>query len=282
MGDKIMVKIITDSSSLYTPAEAASMGFTVIPLVVNINNETYRDLAISSKDFMGLISQGHIPTSSQPPIGEVMEVYEQFQGEDVVNICMADGLSGTYQSAVAAKEGLADHKNIHVVNSKTLCGPQRYIVEKALALANEGKSVEEVIAGLQPSIASATSFLIPYDFAFLKRGGRLSPAAATVGGILKLKPVMQTVQDGARIDKFHLARTLGSAADSIVKYAKQHGFNSNYICYVSDADNKAASEQFVARLHKDLPEVEVRTLDLGAAFITQGGPQCIAIQFVKK
>lgn len=277
-----MVKIMTDSSALYTPKEGAEAGFTVIPLVVQINGTTYRDLEITSKEFMDIIDQGHIPTSSQPPIGEVMAAYEAANGEEIINICMADGLSGTYQNAASAKVAIAEHTNIHVINSRTLCGPQRYLVEVATALAQEGKSALEIEEKLMHSIRNNVSFLIPYDFEFLKRGGRLKGVAATLGGLLKLKPVMHTVDEGTRIDKFTVSRTLTGAIDEIVKFAKANGYDQDSVLYLADADNQKAIDTCVSKFGEKLPNVEIKTLRLGAAFITQGGPHAISIQFIKK
>ncbi len=277
-----MVRIITDSSALYTPAEAKEKGFTVVPLVVQINGQSYRDLEISAKDFMEIINQGHVPTSSQPPIGEVIKAYEEANGEEVLNICMADGLSGTYRSAETAKDSVENNENIHVLNTTSLCGPQRYMIEKALEYANEGLDAKTIISKLQESIESSISFLIPVDFNFLKRGGRLTGMAATVGGMLKLKPVMYTVEHGTRIDKYNLARTMNSAIDSVIKYAKTHEMNEGYRLYISDADNQKASDLAKERFASALPNIEIVCLKLGAAFITQGGPGAVALQFVKK
>lgn len=277
-----MVKILTDSSALFTPTEGEKIGIKVVPLVVQIAGKTYRDLEISSEDFMKLIDEGHIPTSSQPPIGEVMEAYEQANGEEILNICMADGLSGTFQSATAAKMGMVSHEHINVLNSHTLCGPQRYLVQQAVELAKHGYSAFDIEEKLQDSILHNVSFLIPYDFAFLKRGGRLKGAAATIGGLLKLKPVMITVDEGTRIDKFTISRTLNGAIDEIVKYAKAHGYDHDTMLYISDADNQKAIDTAVSKFEKELPNVTIETLKLGAAFITQGGPHAISIQFIKK
>ncbi len=277
-----MVRIITDSSALYTPAEAKEKGFTVVPLVVQINGQSYRDLEISAKDFMEIINQGHVPTSSQPPIGEVIKAYEEANGEEVLNICMSDGLSGTYRSAETAKDSVENNENIHVLNTTSLCGPQRYMIEKALEYANEGLDAKTIISKLQESIESSISFLIPVDFNFLKRGGRLTGMAATVGGMLKLKPVMYTVEHGTRIDKYNLARTMNSAIDSVIKYAKTHEMNEGYRLYISDADNQKASDLAKERFASALPNIEIVCLKLGAAFITQGGPGAVALQFVKK
>lgn len=89
-----MVQIVTDSSVLYTEEEAKAAGFDVVPLCVSVGDMDGRDLQINMEEFYGRIGKGEIPRSSQPPIGDVVEVYEKYQDADVLNICVADGLSG--------------------------------------------------------------------------------------------------------------------------------------------------------------------------------------------
>ena len=92
-----MVRIVSDTSTLYSTAQAREAGFDVSPLSVTINGETYREFdEISSEEFVSIINQGHMPTSSQPAIGQVEELYRKYAGEQVLNIAMAHGLSGTY------------------------------------------------------------------------------------------------------------------------------------------------------------------------------------------
>lgn len=126
-----MVKIITDSSTLYTVEEAREKGFEAIPLCISIGDLEGRDLQVNMDEFYGRIEKGEIPRSSQPPIGEVIDAYEQYSDYEIINIAMADGLSGTYQSAYGAKEMVENSDKITVINSKTLCGPHRYLVETA-------------------------------------------------------------------------------------------------------------------------------------------------------
>lgn len=92
-----MIQIITDSSTLYHPEEAKQLGFEVVPLCVNVDEFEGRDLLIDMDDYYDRIRKGGIPKSSQPPIGEVYEIYEKYQGSEIINIAMADGLSGTNQ-----------------------------------------------------------------------------------------------------------------------------------------------------------------------------------------
>ena len=95
-----MVQILSDSSTLYSVSEGKDVGLVVVPLSVQINNKSYREFEdISSKEFLKIIAEGHIPTSSQPSIGEKEEAYNAVNGE-VIDLTMADGLSGTYPSQI--------------------------------------------------------------------------------------------------------------------------------------------------------------------------------------
>ena len=141
-----MVRIISDSSTLYSTAQARDAGFAVSPLSVTIAGKSYREFdELSSDEFVSIINQGHMPTSSQPAIGEVTALYEEFAGEQILNIAMAQGLSGTYMSAVAAADLCDNADDITVLNSRTLCGPHRYMVERAVAWAEAGDSREEIV-----------------------------------------------------------------------------------------------------------------------------------------
>lgn len=277
-----MVKIITDTSTLYTVEEGKELGISVVPLCVSIGDQNYRDLCFDTQVFLDAIQKGGIPSTSQPPIGDVLDAYDAANGEQILNICMADGLSGTYETACMAKEQSENHADITVLNSQTLCGPHRYLVQKALALCKEGKCLEEIMSGLHASMDHEHSFLIPQDFSFLKRGGRLKPAAASIGGLLKLKPIMEAVENGSRLDKYAIVRTLGKAADMIGKYFVDHGVNENFKIFVSHANAKKDALHIIERLKCICKDAEYELLELSPAFITQGGPQCIAVQYIKK
>ena len=116
-----MVRIVADTSTLYSTAQAREAGFAVSALSVTIAGKNYREFdEISAGEFVDIIRQGHMPTSSQPALGEVEALYNEFSGEEILNVAMAHGLSGTYTSARAAAE-LCDHADkIHVINTRTL------------------------------------------------------------------------------------------------------------------------------------------------------------------
>ena len=277
-----MVKIITDSSTLYTPEEGKKLGFDVMPLCVNIADLEDRDLLVDMDVFYGKIAEGNHPRSSQPPVGEVMEAYEAYPDDEIINIAMADGLSGTYQSACGARESVDNKEYITVFNSKTLCGPHRYMVEKAVAMRDAGKTAKEILDWLEYASEHHESFLIPQDFDFLRRGGRLTPMAAAFGSVLKLKPIMKQTDDGKKLDKFGVKRTMKAVVETIIEHLKKSDLDSRHVLYVSHARVSEDAKKVVEQLKEAFPEVEYHILDLGAAFVTQGGPGCIAIQYIEK
>ena len=280
-----MVQIMSDSSALYSIAQGKEVGLVVNPLSVSVADKTYREFEeIDSDTFLKLVIEGNTPSSSQPSVGETLSLYEQYGDAPLLNITVADGLSGTYQTASAAAQNMPEEKrkNITVINSGTLCGPHRYLVQKALSLAKEGLSTEEILNALAPSLGNHRSFLIPNDFDFLRRGGRLTPLAAKVGGLLKLVPVMTTTKDGNRLEKFALCRSFASAMETICKNFLENKVGPEHYITVSHAGAPALARQALEKLRAVFPDSQIDVLNLSPAFITQGGPQCVAIQYILK
>lgn len=275
------MKIVTDTAALYTPAEGKALGLTVFPLCVSLNGKTYREFVdIGSEAFLKEVKAGATPTSSQPSVGEMIELFEE-EKEEMIVLSMADGLSGTYQSTVGAKNSIENNEHIHIVNTKTLCGPQHYLVSKALQMKAEGRDIQTILNEMNRLIETSVSFLIPSDFDFLKRGGRLTPLAATLGGMMKIIPVMTQTADGKQLEKFAIKRTLKKAVDAIIEDFKAKGINAEYIISVSHAGVKEKAEEVIEQIRASLPECKIELWNLSPAFITQGGPDCIAIQTIK-
>lgn len=277
-----MIKIMTDTSALFTVEEGEALGVTVLPLCVSIDDLHLRDLCFDTRDFLERVKKGSVPSSSQPPIGDVIDAFEAHEEDEIISICMADGLSGTYETALMAQDQMKHKERIHILNSKTLCGPHRYLVEKAIRLRDEKLSMKEIVDRLEESIAKMQSFLIPQDFSFLKRGGRLKPAAASIGGLLKLKPVMQQVDEGRRLDTYTIKRTMSKAVSEVIASFQNLGVDDNYKIYVSHADALEDAKKIIAQIKAVFETVEVELLELSPAFITQGGPGCVAIQTILK
>ena len=277
-----MIRILSDTSTLYSTSQAREAGFSVSPLSVTINGNTYREFdEISAEDFTAIIRGGHLPVSSQPAVGEVLELYEAYPEDEIINISMAAGLSGTYDSAVAAAE-LCDHKErITVVNTRTLCGPHRYLVEKAVEWAKKGHSVAEIRERLEEKMNTAKSFLMPADFDYLRRGGRLSPLVSHVGKVANLVPVMTQTEDGRRLTMACVRRGFPQGVKFVSKALEKLGVGSGWRVYITHADARQVAENAAKELRAAMPEAIYEILPLSPAFITQGGPGCVAIQAIR-
>ena len=277
-----MIRILSDTSTLYSTSQAREAGFSVSPLSVTINGNTYREFdEISAEDFTAIIRGGHLPVSSQPAVGEVLELYEAYPEDEIINISMAAGLSGTYDSAVAAAE-LCDHKErITVVNTRTLCGPHRYLVEKAVEWAKKGHSVAEIRERLEEKMNTAKSFLMPADFDYLRRGGRLSPLVSHVGKVANLVPVMTQTEDGRRLTIAGVRRGFPQGVKFVSKALEKLGVGSGWRVYITHADARQVAENAAKELRAAMPEAIYEILPLSPAFITQGGPGCVAIQAIR-
>ena len=276
-----MVRIVSDTSTMYSTSQAEAAGFFVSALSVTIAGKCYKEYdEISSDEFVDIIRQGHMPTSSQPAIGDVEALYNRFAGDEIINVVMAHGLSGTYTSAVAAAQ-LCDHADtISVINTRTLCGPHRYMVEKCVQWAREGMSREEILTGLNALMDSAKSFLVPADFDYLRRGGRLSPLVSYMGKAANLTPIMTQTDNGERLTPASIKRGFPHAVKYIVGELKKANVNKGWRIYITHAGAPEKAQLAMDALKEALPEAVCEILPLSPAFITQGGPGCVAVQYV--
>ncbi len=276
-----MIRITSDTSTMYSREQAKAAGFAVAPLSVTIAGKTYREYDdIQPNEFIDIIQQGHMPTSSQPAIGDVVDLFNSYPGDEILNISMADGLSGTYQAAESARQ-LADHpENITVINSRTLCGPHRYIVENALEMVKKGMTLPAIVRHTEEMMKSAKSYLVPLDFGYLRRGGRLSPLVSYVGHAVRLVPVMQTTDDGRQISLLGVKRNFAGALEAISKNIESCGREAKHRIYIAHAENPTLAAQAEKMLTARFPQNVIKVVKLSPAFITQGGPGCVAIQTV--
>ena len=276
-----MVRIVSDTSTMYSPSQAQAAGFAVAPLSVTIAGKSYKELEeIQLEEFVSIIGQGHMPTSSQPSPADVMAMYEACGQEEVINISMADGLSGTYSTAVAAARSM-EGQNIEVVNTGTLCGPHRYMVERAVGMAKAGATKAEILAKVHELMKTDLSFLIPSDFDYLRRGGRLSPLVSYVGKTIKLVPMMTQTEDGKQLTLAGVRRSFKQAIQHVAKSLQERGVDNDWRIYISHADAMGLAEQAREILKESFPNAFYDILPLSPAFITQGGPGCVAVQVVK-
>lgn len=278
-----MVKIVSDTSTLFSKKEGQERGLSISPLSISIDHKSYYEYEeISSLELLERIEKGAIPTSSQPSIGDKIAIYEKLaQDDDLIDITIAKGLSGTYDSALLAKDMINNGDRVTVFNSKTLCGPQRALVLAANEMAKEGYDKEAILEMLNKSHKSDISFLIPVDFSFLKRGGRVSKISGNLGQLLHLVPVMKKADDGEILDKFAISRTYKGALDAIFKEFQKRGVDDSYHFYITHAHNEELSSKALKHTKEVYPRAHVEVFELSPVFITQGGPGCMALQAIK-
>ena len=275
------MKIIADTATLFAPCEGAREDITIVPVCVTINDRTYKDYAeISSEEFLQMIEAGGVPTSSQPAVGDMLDVYESCD-EEMLVLTVGDGLSGGYQTAVGARNCAEGKERIHVIDSKTLAGPLRYLVKKTVALKNRGLGIHEIKQELNECIESSMSFVIPEDFEFLKRSGRLTAITAKVGGMLKLLPILTQTDDKKRIKPIGVKRTWRAAVDVVIEQMRSRAVNGDYLISVCHTGTHCRAQAVLKQLQAVFPCAKFEVLTLSPALITHGGPGCIVVQAVK-
>lgn len=276
------MRIIADTATLLSPEEGRQLGIGIVPVCVLLDGESYRDFVeIDSAEFLRRIAGGAVPTSSQPALGDLLEILEE-SDEETIFLTVGDGLSGAYQTAMAAKNTIDGSDRIHIVNSKTLAGPMRYLAKKAAALKDAGLSAEAILHELEGSIESSVSFVIPADFDFLKRSGRLTPLAAKIGGALRLLPVLTQTKDKTRITPVCIKRTWKSAEQAILQRLNEHEIGEGWLISVCHAGTHSQAEAVRQKIKERFPDCETEVLPLSPALITHGGPGCIVVQAIRK
>ena len=274
------MKIIADTATLIPPCEGDSLGLTVIPISVVMDGQSYQDYTqISSAEFLEKVSQGSVPGSSQPSIGEMLDQMDSTD-EEVLVLTVGDGLSGAYQSAMSAKSMASDPERIHVLDSKTLAGPLRYLAKKALALKEQGLSMETIKEKLQSCIDSSMSFVIPEDFEFLKRSGRLTPFTAKVGSRLKLLPVLTQTKDMKRIMPIGIKRSWKAAVEAILQRMQARDVGGDHLISICHAGVPQRAEEVFRQVREQFASSDIEILELSPALSTHGGPGCIVIQAI--
>lgn len=276
------MKIVTDTASLFSPLEGRVAGITVVPACVIHNDQVYRDYEdISAEKFLEMIDAGAVPTSSQPAIGDLIEVFEEDR-EETLALFIGDGLSGGYQNAVGAKNSIDENEHIHIIDTKTLAGAERYLVQKAIHLRDEGFDIDTIEKEIIKSVETSVSFVIPADFDFLKRSGRLTPIAAKIGAMIKIVPVMTQTEDMKKITSFTIKRSWKKATEAILDHLKQVGVNDGYIIYICHGGDLKAAEAVLSQTKEQFPFTDIQLMSLSPTMITHGGPGCVLIQAIRK
>ena len=276
------MRIVTDTASLYSPKEGNKKEIIAVPVCIIHGEQVYRDYEeINVEGFLELLNSGATPGTSQPAIGDLIDIFEE-SNEETLALFIGDGLSGGYANAVGAKNSIDDNEHIRIIDTKTLAGAEHYLVEKAIALREQGMDIAQIEKEVLESVNHSYSYVIPADFEFLKRSGRLTPIAAKISAMIKIVPVMTLTEDCKKITLFTVKRSWKKAVQSIGENLKEKGINEAYKIYVCHGGDPLAAESVMAQLETGFPQVEMEIMSLSAGLLTHGGPGCIVIQAIKK
>ena len=215
------IAIVTDSNSGITQRQAAELGISVVPMPFDIDGKTYyEDISLTQEEFYIKLNGNADISTTQPSPENVMDMWRKLleDHESVIYIPMSSGLSGSCQTAmVFSMEDEFDGK-VFVIDNQRISVTQRQAVLDAKLMADEGIAVEEIVKYLMDTKMESSIYIMVDTLKYLKKGGRVTPAAAALGTILKLKPVLQI--KGEKLDAFAKARTLTQAKNIMINAVK--------------------------------------------------------------
>ncbi len=275
------VKIITDSICDVPGEYVERYDIKVIPLTVHFGDEQYKDgVDFTLNEFLSRLGKSKIlPTTSQVPPAEFLEVYnkEISSGSKVISIHASSQLSGTYNSAVMAKEAM-DGEDIHVINTEGITLGAGMLVIKAARLAEEGLEPEEITKEIEESKKKMKHMLILDTLKYLHKGGRLSLTASVAGSILNIKPIL-TMEDG-RLVLFEKARGVKKAIAMIMNTIKDKGWTLEGrtigINHIADPEHLEMLEKELVREYNIK---EIIKGEAGSVIATHGGPGAVGLYF---
>lgn len=282
------IAIVTDSNSGITQKQAAEMGIHVLPMPFMINNETYfEDITLTQAEFYERLASGADVITSQPSPDSVMKLWDELLQEydEIVHIPMSSGLSGSCQSALMLA---ADYEGrVQVVNNQRISVTQRQSAIDALMLAERGMDAAQIKQFLEEDKFNSSIYIMLDTLYYLKKGGRITPAAAALGTILRLKPVLQI--QGEKLDAFAKARTV-SQGKSIMITAIRNDMEKRFggarkdniwlqIAYTYDKD---AAMQLREEVEVQFPGFDIHMDPLSLSIACHIGPGSLAVACCKK
>ena len=282
------VVVVTDSNSGITQAEAKELDVVVMPMPFYINEEMfYEDIDLTQEQFYAKLAEGGDIKTSMPLVGDVTDKWDELLKEydEIVYIPMSSGLSSSCETAYMLSQDY-DGK-VQVVNNQRISVTMRQYVLDAKAMADSGKTAEEIKDILEDEKFNSSIYIMVDTLTYLKKGGRITPAAAALGALLKLKPVLQI--QGEKLDAFAKARTVKQAKNIMIEAMKsdfQKRFDSPdgakmnlEIAYTFD---KEAAEAFKAEVQEAFPNNEIVMNPLSLSVSCHIGPGALAIACSKK
>lgn len=282
------IAIMTDSNSGITQKEAAGLGISVLPMPFMINDTTYfEDINLTQDRFYEFLENDAVVSTSQPSPDSLIHMFHKLLAEydEVVHIPMSSGLSGSCQTAcMLAQEPEFDGK-VFVVNNQRISVTQTQSVLDAMELAKKGYDGAQIKKILEEDKFNSSIYIMLDTLFYLKKGGRITPAAAALGTLLKLKPVLQI--QGEKLDAFAKARTKSAGKSMMLQAIKNDienrfgGFDESakervtlHIAYTKDAEE---AELWKQEVMEAFPGFRLRMSPLSLSVACHIGPGALAL-----
>ncbi len=282
------IAVITDSNSGITQSQAKEYGLYVLPMPFMIDDETfYEDITLTQDAFYERLSGGANVITSQPSPDSIMQLWDEVleSHDEIVHIPMSSGLSGSCQSALMLAEDY-DGK-VQVVNNQRISVTQRQSAFDALALVERGMDAAQIRQFLEEDKFNSSIYIMLDTLYYLKKGGRITPAAAALGTILRLKPVLQI--QGDKLDAFAKARTVSQGKSIMINairgdMEKRFGgvLAENIWLQVAYTYDLAAAEQLKREVMEAFPGFDVHMDPLSLSVACHIGPGALAVACCKK
>ena len=284
------IAVVTDSNSGITQAEGKRLGIFVLPMPFMIDGQEYlEDITLTQPEFYERLSGGGDIATSQPSPEAILELWDQILEEydEIVHIPMSSGLSGSCQTAVMLAQDYDGR--VHVVNNQRISVTQKQSVFDALELVKEGKSGGEIRDILEADKFNSSIYIMIDTLYYLKKGGRITPAAAALGTLLRLKPVLQI--QGEKLDAFAKARTVTQAKSIMINAIKSDiekrfgGLTPDNQIYLALAhtQNEEAVKVFKDEIQAQFPDYPIIAVDpLSLSVSCHIGPGSLAVTCCKK
>lgn len=278
------IQIITDSSADLTPAEAKRLGVEIVSMSIQFGERSYRDgVDLDKAQFYELLTQSkESPSTAQPAPTDFLKPLEAVRaaGDEAVIITLSSALSGTYQSAVIAKD-MCDYGPIYVVDSLSATAGVQILVEYACRLRDQGLEAKEIAEKVDTVKGRIRIFAVIDTLEYLRRGGRLSTLQAGLGTVTKLKPVI-AVREGAVVV---VGKSFGTVAATkqLLKFLSEHPVDGDFPAFALYSDDKSRVDDFLPRLEEQesLPQ-DLRFCAVGPTIGTHVGPGVVGMAYVER
>ena len=281
------IAIVTDSNSGITQEMGKTMGIHVIPMPFFIDGELFlEDITLTQEEFYKRLGEDSDISTSQPSPGEVMECWDELLKEydEIVHIPMSSGLSSTRHAAQSLSQEYEG--KVCVVDNQRISVTQKQSVEDAIVLRDAGKSASEIKEILEAEKLQASIYITVDTLKYLKKGGRVTPAAAALGTVLNLKPVLQI--QGEKLDAFSKVRGWKAAKRTMLK-AIEKDLNDRFADVREDmvlgmayTCSKEEAQEWKQEIAEKFPEYEIVEGPLSLSVACHIGPGAMAVTCMKK